>query len=66
MAEFASNAKGNAALATGIIGTAGVGLGLLNGGLGNIFGNRGAVGQSTLDASTAAAVSAAVHGMANN
>lgn len=40
MAEFASNAKGNAALATGIIGTAGVGLGLLNGGLGNIFGNR--------------------------
>ena len=66
MAEFASNAKGNAALATGIIGTAGVGLGLLNGGLGNIFGNRGAVGQSTLDAATAAAVSAAVHGMANN
>ena len=40
MAEFASNAKGNAALATGIIGTAGVGLGLLNGmgGLGNLFG----------------------------
>ena len=38
--EFASNAKGNAALTTGIIGTAGVGLGLLNGlgGLGNIFG----------------------------
>lgn len=38
MAEFdnryASNGKGNAALATGIIGTAGVGLGLL-GGLGN-------------------------------
>ena len=32
MAEFASNAKGNAALTTGIIGTAGVGLGLLNGG----------------------------------
>ena len=38
--EFASNAKGNAALTTGIIGTAGVGLGLLNGlgGLGNILG----------------------------
>lgn len=41
MAEFASNAKGNAALATGIIGTAGVGLGLLNGGLGNILGGLG-------------------------
>lgn len=42
MAEFASNAKGNAALATGIIGTAGVGLGLLNGmgGLGNLFGGN--------------------------
>ena len=40
MAEFASNSKGNAALATGIIGTAGVGLGLLNGmgGLGGLFG----------------------------
>lgn len=38
MAEFASNAKGNAALATGIIGTAGVGLSLLNGGLGGLFG----------------------------
>lgn len=33
--EFASNAKGNAALTTGIIGTAGVGLGLL----GNLLGN---------------------------
>lgn len=32
--RYASNGKGNAALATGIIGTAGVGLGLL-GGLGN-------------------------------
>lgn len=41
MAEFASNAKGNAALTTGIIGTAGVGLGLLNGGLGNILGGLG-------------------------
>lgn len=30
MAEFATNAKGNAALTTGIIGTAGVGLGLLS------------------------------------
>lgn len=38
MAEFASNAKGNAALTTGIIGTAGVGLGLLNGGLNGLFG----------------------------
>lgn len=35
MAEWASNAKGNAALTTGIIGTAGVGLGLL-GGLANM------------------------------
>ena len=38
MAEFASNAKGNAALTTGIIGTAGVGLGLLNGGMNGLFG----------------------------
>ena len=38
--EFATNAKGNAALTTGIIGTAGVGLSLLNGlgGLGGLFG----------------------------
>lgn len=41
MAEFASNGKANAALTTGIIGTAGVGLGLLNGGLGNILGGLG-------------------------
>lgn len=66
MAEFASNAKGNAALATGIIGATGVGLGLLNGSLGNIFGCRSTVGQSTVDAATAAAVSAAIHGMASN
>lgn len=38
MAEFASNGKANAALTTGIIGTAGVGLGLLNGGLNGLFG----------------------------
>lgn len=43
--EFASNAKGNAALTTGIIGTAGVGLGMLNalsngnGLLGGLFGS---------------------------
>ena len=37
MAEFATNAKGNAALTTGIIGTAGVGLGLLNS-LGGVLG----------------------------
>lgn len=36
--EYASNAKGNAALTTGIIGTAGVGLGLL----GNLLGVNGA------------------------
>ncbi|MBQ8382140.1 MAG: hypothetical protein IJX47_02935 [Clostridia bacterium] len=35
--EYASNAKGNAALTTGIIGTAGVGLGLL----GNLLGMNG-------------------------
>jgi hypothetical protein len=37
MAEFVSNAKGNAALTTGIIGTAGVGLGLLS----NLLGMNG-------------------------
>lgn len=45
MAEFCSSAKGSAALTTGIIGTAGVGLSLLNGmsGLGGLFGgNRAA------------------------
>jgi hypothetical protein len=41
MAEFASNGKANAALTTGIIGTAGVGMSLLNGGLGNLFGGWG-------------------------
>ena len=35
MAEFATNGKANAGLTTGIIGTA---LGVLNGGLGNLFG----------------------------
>ena len=38
MAEFASNGKANAALTTGIIGTAGFGAALLNGGLGGLFG----------------------------
>lgn len=38
MAEFASNGKANAALTTGIIGTAGVGAALLNGGLNGLFG----------------------------
>lgn len=38
MAEFASNGKANAALTTGIIGTAGLGAALLNGGIGNLFG----------------------------
>lgn len=37
MAEFSSNAKGNAALTTGIIGTAGVGMGLLS----NLLGMNG-------------------------
>ena len=39
MAEFASNAKGNAALTTGIIGTSLSAMNVLgNGGLGNVFG----------------------------
>lgn len=61
MAEFASNAKGNAALATGIIGTAGVGLGLLNGGLGNILGGLGGWNtqrQTTTDTAAIMAMSA--------
>lgn len=64
MAEFASNAKGNAALATGIIGTAGVGLGLLNGGLGNILGgwgcnnNRGVASDAAAMAAMTAAIAA--------
>lgn len=37
--EYTSIGKGNAALTTGIIGTAGVGLGLLNNLLGNMSGN---------------------------
>jgi hypothetical protein len=41
--NFASNAKANAALTTGIIGTSGFGLALLNG-LGGIFGNGGGLG----------------------
>ena len=39
--NFASNGKANAALTTGIIGTSGFGLALLNG-LGGIFGGMGA------------------------
>lgn len=64
MAEFASNGKGNAALATGIIGTAGFGLELLgqltNGGL--ALGTRQsapAVNQMT-DAAAIAAMTAAI------
>ena len=41
MAEFASNGKANAALATGITGAVGTGLGLLsNGFLGGLFNPR--------------------------
>jgi hypothetical protein len=42
MGEFATNGKANAALTTGIIGTSGVGLGILNGlmGGGGIFGGQ--------------------------
>ena len=45
--EYASNSKGNAALTTGIIGTAGVGLGLLN----NLMGG-GVMGRSCSSADT--------------
>lgn len=41
--RYASNGKGNAALATGIIGTAGVGLALLGGMNGLLGGNRAAL-----------------------
>lgn len=41
MPEFSSNAKGNAALTTGIIGSAGVALPLLNGLLGGMGGHCG-------------------------
>lgn len=58
MAEFASNAKGNAALTTGIIGTAGVGLGLLNGGLGNILGGLGGCNTQRQTATDTAALMA--------
>lgn len=47
MAEFSSNAKGNAALTTGIIGTAGVALPLINGLLGGMGGhNHGCSGDN--------------------
>lgn len=58
MAEFASNAKGNAALTTGIIGTAGVGLGLLNGGLGNLLGGLGGCNAQRQTATDTAALMA--------
>lgn len=58
MAEFASNAKGNAALTTGIIGTAGVGLGLLNGGLGNLLGGLGGCNTQRQTATDTAALMA--------
>lgn len=59
MAEFASNAKGNAALTTGIIGTAGVGLGLL-GGLANAMNNGGCQRTEYNSGGDAAAVAAAM------
>ena len=58
MAEFASNGKANAALTTGIIGTAGVGLGLLNGGLGNILGGLGGWNTQRQTATDTAAIMA--------
>lgn len=59
MAEFASNGKGNAALTTGIIGTAGVGLGLL-GGLANAMNNGGCQRTANNAGADAAAVAAAI------
>ena len=58
MAEFASNAKGNAALATGIIGASGVGLGLLNGGLGNLLSGLGGCNAQRQTATDTAALMA--------
>ncbi len=58
MAEFASNAKGNAALATGIIGASGVGLGLLNGGLGNLLSGLGSCNAQRQTATDTAALMA--------
>lgn len=47
--KYASNAKGNAALTTGIIGTAGVGLGLLGNMLGgNLFGANAAIASDNM------------------
>lgn len=48
MAEFASNAKGNAALTTGIIGTAGVGLGLLSNLLGGGYNCNNGCSENTM------------------
>lgn len=58
MAEFASNGKANAALTTGIIGTAGVGLGLLNGGLGNLLSGLGGCNAQRQTATDTAALMA--------
>ncbi len=46
MAEFASNAKANAGLATGIIGTSLAGLMALGNGVGNVFGGNTTCGCS--------------------
>lgn len=46
MAEFASNAKANAGLATGIIGTSLAGLMALGNGVGNVFGGNPTCGCS--------------------
>lgn len=46
MAEFASNAKANAGLTTGIIGTSLAGLMALGNGVGNVFGGNTACGCS--------------------
>lgn len=62
MAEWASNGKGNAALTTGIIGTAGVGLGLL-GGLANAM-QQGAPVKRCENADNSAAIAAAMAAIA--
>lgn len=67
MAEFASNGKANAALTTGIIGTAGFGLELLNnllGGAGTLVGARQATGTPAANQVTDAAAVAAMAALA--
>lgn len=68
MAEFASNGKANAALTTGIIGTSGVGLGLLAqfmNGFKNVTATAPAANQMTDTAAIAAMAALAANGRNN-